>query len=327
MNKSTKYISICLILMALAGMSYGQKVVEAIVAIVNNDVITVSEFKAQYDALYATMRAQTGGGEEFAKQWLDFKKTILENMITEKLLLQEGQKLGYNMEERFREYVDRLKEQNNITTDADFLRAIQGQGMTYEQFKKRIQENLLRETAISNEIRQSVVLDDAELVDYYKKHPEDFIDPAEYKIRAIYVSAEDKNADELEAKKKEIDRKLAAGEDMAAVAGELSEGPEKETSGDLGTMVSGEMAKELEDTVSTLQNGEMAPWLEFRGGWFRLKLEEKKESTLKVFEEARGQIEEKMYGELQQEKLQEYLKKLKDQSYIKILILNPEDLF
>ena len=302
MNKSTKYISICLVVLVLVGMSYGQKVVEAIVVIINNDVITVSEFKAQYDVLYETMRAQTGGGEEFARQWLDFKKTILENMITEMLLLQEGKKLGYNMEERFREYVERLKEQNNITSDEDFLRAVQGQGMTYEQFKKRIQENLLRETAISNEIRQSVVLDDAELVDYYKKHPEDFIDPAEYNIRAIYVSGEDKSADEVEAKKTEIDQKLAAGEDMTAVAGELSEGPEKETNGDLGTMVSGEMAKELEDAVSALQNGEMAPWLEFRGGWFLLKLEEKKESALKTFEESRAQIEEKMYGELQQEK-------------------------
>ncbi len=71
--------------------------------------------------------------------------------------------------------------------------------------------------------------------------------------------------------------------------------------------------------------GEITPWLKARSGWFLLKLEERKESRLKSFDEARNKIEEKFFNEKSQEKLEEYLKKLKEKSHIKILITNPFD--
>ena len=327
MNRTLKLILTGLAVISLAGISMGQKVVEAIIAIVNDEVITISEFKTQYDTMYEAMRAQTGGGEEFTRTWIDYKKTILDTMITNKLLIQEGRKLRINLDEAVRESMERIKEDYNITTDAEFVRALQQQGLSYEQFRKQMEDNILMQQVIRSEVGMSIVLDDAELVDYYKKNPEEFVVPAQYKVRAIYIAGEGKSADEIEAKKSEIDQKLDAGEDMAAVASEHSEGPEKETGGDIGTMVSGQMASELEDVVKELQDGEIAPWIEFRGGWFRMKLEEKTESTLKTFEDARKDIEQKMYGQLQQEKTLEYLKRLKARSYIKILVPNPENLY
>ena len=71
--------------------------------------------------------------------------------------------------------------------------------------------------------------------------------------------------------------------------------------------------------------GEIAPWLKVRAGWFLLILEEKKESRLKSFEEARREIENKLFNEKSQIKLEEFLKKLKEKSHIKILIPNPFD--
>ncbi|MBU4329834.1 MAG: hypothetical protein KKB53_04940, partial [Acidobacteria bacterium] len=85
--------------------------------------------------------------------------------------------------------------------------------------------------------------------------------------------------------------------------------------------------KELEDAVRDLEAGQTAAWLEFREGWWRLYLEEITPNQLKSFEDSRQAIEQKLMAQQRDIKLEEYMIKLKERSYIKILVPNPEDLF
>lgn len=326
MVKTIKFITAALLVIAVCGAARAQKVVEAIVAVVNDDVITLSEYKNHYDMLYEAVKAQVKD-QNFTAQFEQAKKTLLDSMITDMLLLQEAKKEGINVDEQLKQALEKIKKDNNLQNDAELIKAVEQQGTSFELFQDRMRENLMRQGVMFTEIRRSIVIDDADYVDYYKKHPEEFIEPAEYKIRAIYVSGENRTEEEVKSRKKEIDDKLAAGEDMADVAAEYSDGPEKKSKGDLGTFKSGELAKELEDAVKDLNVGETAPWLAMQSGWFKLKLEEKKESLLKSFEESRQAIEMKLYQKLEQEKMQDYIAKLRKKSYIKILIPHPEDLF
>jgi len=324
MNKSLKVFVVLLILGSFSGLLRAQKVIEAVVAVVNDDVITLSDYKNQRDALYQALKAQSQGAD-ISAQFEQATKRILDTMITDVLLLQEARKQGINVEEQLKMSLDQIKKENELESDAELIRAVEQQGTSFEVFRKRMEENLMKQGVIFTEIRRSIVIDDSDYVDYYKKHPEEFIEPAEYKIRAIYISGESRSEDEVGSRKKEVDEKLEAGEDMAEIAGQLSEGPGKENQGDLGTFKSGELAPELEDAVKDLKTGELTTWLETKDWWFRLKLEEKKDSRLKSFEESRQQIEMKLYQGLEQEKMKEYLDKIKARSYIKIIISNPED--
>ena len=126
-------------------------------------------------------------------------------------------------------------------------------------------------------------------------------------------------------KKREIDEKIQAGEKLADLAGQYSEGPGKEAQGDLGSFKQGQLEKSLEQAVEKLKVGEMTPWLNVRDVWSLLKLEERKESRLKSFEEARKDIEQKLYDQEGQKRLVKYLKELKEKSFIKILKPNPLD--
>ena len=83
------------------------------------------------------------------------------------------------------------------------------------------------------------------------------------------------------------------------------------------------MEKTLEEPVDALEVGGTSPWLNTRGGWWKLKLEDRKERHLKAFEDVRKEIEEKMFAEEQQKELEKYLTDLKERSYIKILLPNP----
>jgi len=156
-------------------------------------------------------------------------------------------------------------------------------------------------------------------LNYYKLHPQEFTEPVEYKLRAIFISSEGRSEEEIEAKKSEVSQKMTSGQDFASLAGSISEGPEKQNQGDLGRFKKGELEKSLEQAVESLKIGEVTPWLQVRGGWYLLKLEEKKESRLKSFEEAKSETEEKLFDQKRQEKYEEFMKKLREKSYIKIL--------
>ncbi|MFH1945995.1 MAG: SurA N-terminal domain-containing protein [Acidobacteriota bacterium] len=324
-TKTASILAICLLLTAGTFMS-GQKTVEAIVVVVNQDIITLSQYKAIYDATHAALQASVPP-EEFQDVWQIRKKQLMDTIITNSLLLQEARKMGLNVSEQMRMTIDRIKEENNLETDGDLIRALQQQGMTYDQFRKQLEEDMLRQALVYSEVDRIIVIDDSDYVDYYKKHPEEFVEPAVYQIRAIYISGGTLSEEELNSKKSEIDARLAAGEVFATVAGEMTEGPGKENGGDLGTLKSGEMAKELEDAVRDLEAGQTAAWLEFREGWWRLYLEEITPNQLKSFEDSRQAIEQKLMAQQRDIKLEEYMIKLKERSYIKILIPTPEDLF
>jgi len=185
---------------------------------------------------------------------------------------------------------------------------------------------MLRQATIYSEVDRTIVLDDSEIVGYYKLHPNEFTEPEEYHVRAIYLGSEGKTPAALEEVRKLVSGKVTAGEPFNALAKEYSDGPAKEAEGDLGRFRKGELDKTLEQAVAKLKAGETGDWVETKNGWYLLKLEEKKDSRLKTFEEVKKEVEEKLYSEKKQKKLEEYLKTLKEKSYIKILKPNPLDL-
>jgi parvulin-like peptidyl-prolyl isomerase len=321
-----KKSTILAFLLAFSGavFLFGQDVIEEIVAIVNDDIITLSQFKAEHEDYYQSLRAQYKG-DEFNKRYAALKENLLDQMITDLLLYQEAAKMEIDADEQLRLWLEDLKKENNINSDAELIQVLQQQGVDFEKWKDKVKLNIMKDAVIVTEVRRNIVIDDSEIVNYYKLHPEEFTELPEYKLRAIYLSAEGGNEEEVEAKKREINEKIRSGEELSALAGTYSEGPEKEKQGELGSFKKGELEKDLEQAVEKLKVGEMTPWLRVRTGWFLLKLEERKESRLQPFEEVRMGIEGKFFNEKSQEKLDEYLKKLKEKSHIKIIIPNPLD--
>jgi peptidyl-prolyl cis-trans isomerase SurA len=305
-----------------AVLGIGQEIVEEIVAIVNDDVITLSEFKKEYDAraLIATAQAQ---GEQLEKYLAQLKSQLMDMMITDKLLLQLAKEKNLNVTESVKNAVEKIKKDNNLASDNDLKRALLNQGLEWDSWLKQLEEDALRQTVVGQEVNRLIVLDDAEVVDYYRKHQPEFVEPEEYTIRAIYLTLENIPAADLEAKKKEIDDKLGPGADFAEISGTYSDAPLKETKGSLGTLKKGELEKTLQQAVDKLKKGDISPWIQAKAGWYLLKMEDKKDNRLLPFETAKLTIEQKLYEERQAMKLKEFLDTVKKRSYIKILKPNP----
>lgn len=321
MRKSRTLIAPALLL-AGALVLFGSEVIEEIVAIVNDDVITLSQYKEAYETAYQMIKSQLQG-EEQERQLAMMKSQLLDSLITNTLLLQSAREKHLNVGAEVKSYIDRLKKENNIESDDDLIRALQQQGMDFESWKKGVEEGIMREMLTNMEVDRGIVIDDSETVSYYKQHPEEFTEPEEYKLRAIYLSSEGKTQENREALKNEISAKLAAKEDLGALAAQYSEGPGKDAQGDLGTFKKGELDKTLQEAAAKLKVGEVSGWVKAKNGWYVLKLEEKKESRLKTYDESKREIEQRLYGAERQKRFNEFLKDLKERSYIKILKPDP----
>jgi parvulin-like peptidyl-prolyl isomerase len=311
-------------LVILLAPAVGQ-VVEEIVAVVNDDVITLSQVKEQFDATVQQLRSALQGAE-YEAQYQMLKKDLLNMMITDLLLMQQAKEKNLNVSEQVKMAVENIKKENNIESDDDLKRGLQQQGLDFDEWIKQLEDNMLKQATIYSEVDRSIVLDDSEIVGYYKAHPLEFTEPEEYNVRGIYLASEGKTPEALVEARALILGKVQAGEPFNALAKEYSEGPAKEAEGDLGRFRKGELDKALEQSVAKLKPGETGDWVETKNGWYLLKLEEKKDSRLRAFEEVKKEVEEKLYAEKKQKKLEEYLKTLREKSYVKILKENPLDL-
>jgi len=311
-----------LILAAVAAFGLAQQVVEEIVAVVNDDVITLTQFKREYDIRLQSAQAQYKG-EDLEKVIVQIKAGLLDAMVTDLLLLQMAKAENMNVADQVKMSLENIKKTNNIETDDDLKRAVRSQGMEWEPFLKQVEEDMMKQAVIYKEVNRTIVLDDAQIVDFYKKNLATFVVPEEYKLRAIYLSTTEATAAALEAKKKAIDDKIKAGADFAELSGTESDTPVKENKGDLGMLKKAEMDKTLFAAVEPLKKGEMSPWVTAKNGLYLLKLEDKKDNKQLSFEEARKQIEDRLYSEKQNAKLTQFLETIKKKSYIKILKANP----
>jgi peptidyl-prolyl cis-trans isomerase SurA len=312
------------VLAAAAPAVPAQEVVEEIVAVVNDDVITLTDFRAQYEMSEAQLRAAQMPADQMAQQLALLKKNFLDSMITELLLLQKAKELGLNVQEQMKAMLEKIKTDNNLASDADLRRAVEQSGMPYETWIKQYEEGMMRQGVLYTEVERSIVLEDAEVVQYYKKNPAEFTTPTTFKVEAIYLTGEGRTVEQVEALKASVDAKLKSGASFADTAAELSDPPLKDAKGELGTFKAGELDTTLEAPLERIKAGETAPWINNKNGWYLLKLAEKTDSFLRPFDEARKEVEEKLYNQRRAVKGEAYIKDLREKSFVKIL--NPDPL-
>jgi len=319
---------IVMILTAAVGatlLAAAPDVVEEIVAIVNDEIITISQYRQQFAIQIQQLRAQNLSREDYDKAYGQLKSELLNAMITDMLLLQQAREKNLNVNEELKNNIANIKKQNNFSSDEDLRRAVEQQGISFDQWKKQYEDELLKELVMVQEVYRSIVLDESEVVQYYKQHPKEFTVPAEFKVHAIYLAGEGRMPQALEDLKAQISAKLKAGEAFPDVAAALSDPPLKEAKGDLGTFKKGELDRTLEEAAEKMKAGETGAWISAKNGWYLLRLDDKKESYQKTFDEARNEVTDKLTRERRQKKAEEYLNSLKGQSFIKIVKPNPLD--
>ena len=315
-------------LAVLLAVGLNAEILEQILVKVNGEIITKTDLEQRQIAALRDLPNQPDPSRmtdaDLAKALAQVTPQVIVEAVDEMLLLQRAKELGLAVtDEQFNNVLESIKKDNRMETDAQFQAALKQEGMTLAQLRKSLERRMLISQVQSREIGGRVDVTEAEEKAYYEAHLTEFAATPSVTLREILVALPNDPkginvaaSEEATTKAEAIRSRIVAGESFEKLATELSDAPSKASGGLIGPIPRNELAEELMKILSTLKVGAVTPLVRVPNGIEILKLESSIESTTLPFDQARGQIAERLGAERQQAEVGKYLRKLREQAII-----------
>ena len=281
------------------------RLTDGIAAIVNSEVITISELENEFRDEAVRLRARYSG-KELEKRLNQKEYDVLNRIIERKLQLQEARAKGISVSEE--------------EVDEAFAEIRQSQPHIAESTpRSRVREELILRRMLDFEIRRRIMVSHAEVHSYYNQAQDEFTTPAQYHLRQILLKPQlGESITEVFARAKSLMEQIKQGADFSALAKQYSQGTESVLGGDLGFMRKDELLAPLANALKGLKVGDVCQPVETELGVHILLLEGTTPGKPLPFEE----VQESIKGNLLQRKTRdtrsEWLSDLKDKAYIEI---------
>lgn len=300
------------------------RTVEEIIARVNNEIITRSEFEKARVSAEDDARQECQGKctpEQLKADIDDRQKNTLRDLIDQSLLVQRGKDMGINVEPEVIKRLDQIRIDNKFPDMDGLENAVSKQGTNWEDFKNNIRNGILTQRVIGQEVGSHIVVGHDEVEKYYKEHQDQFVRPEQVAVAEILVSTEGKPESELPELKKKAEtarKRVLDGEDFSEMAKRFSDGSTAKQGGFLGVYKRGELSKELEDIVFKMKKKDLTEVLDTKQGYLVLDVLERYEQGLQPLNKVENEITDRIYSQKMEPALREYLKTLREQSYVVI---------
>jgi peptidyl-prolyl cis-trans isomerase SurA len=299
------------------------KVVEDIIARVNDQIITSSDYDRAQEQLEAEARQQAVPAHELEQK----KADLLRDLIDQQLLLSKGKELGITGETELIKRLDEIRKQNHLDSMEDLEKAAQQQGVSYEDFKANIRNGIITQQVVRDEVGRRISMSPAEVQKYFKAHENEFAQPESVTLNEILIptpakaAAEGANTAEVaaaQAKADETIAKLKAGAKFEDLARPSPADPNEPKSVVLGEFRRGMLAKEIEDKAFALNAGQYTQPIRTKQGFIILQATQHTLGGEGSFKQVEPQVEEALFLERMQPKLREYLTQLREEAAIDI---------
>jgi len=314
-------ITSILILLATLPTPSPAEVVNRIIAVVNDEIITSYAVEKEKGIILKEAERQQPPPDPQTLVRLD--ETALNRLIDKKLVEQKIRELDIRVsEEEVRQAIEDVKRQNKLSQEA-LVSALANQGLSFDQYKVQIREQLERLRLVSQEVRAKIQVGEREMREYYEANRNRFGGEDNFKARNIFFKLDDKMpADQV---KKVMTTALTvlhearAGKDFAELARQYSDEPSaKKSGGDLGTFRKGDILPEFEESLTKMQPGEVSDLIYVTGGLHIVKLEERFTGSAKPFEQVKAEVEDILYRKKSEERFNQWVADLRKGAAIEI---------
>jgi len=320
MKSFYKWLAVALTI-ALSAVPGSADIVDRIVAVVNEDIITLSDLNLAFTP-YMGRIDDTYKGNDKAKVIAEGRLAILNRMIDNKLIEQQAKKSGLTIkDEEVMAAIKGMLKQRNIEM-AEFLKTLTREGSTLEAYKLEIREQMIRQRLIRREIQSKILVTDEEIGEYYKKHREDYEGKEAVRIKQILLlvpkGADEKVRGDIRQNAEAIRKRLLAAESFDQIAAKYSQGAAAQAGGDVGFIERGQTLPEVEAAAFRLQIEEISEIIESPLGFHLIKVVDKKGAGLKPFPEVRQEIYMKIEDQKMSQRFDQWIIELRKKSHIQI---------
>ena len=297
------------------------EIVDRIVAVVNDDIITLSELKSAIRPYEDKLAASGYSQDKMETMLFNLKQEMLKNLVDRKITDQEVKKLGFTVSDQ---EVDRAIEQlkrSRMMTQEDLEKALKQEGMTFESYREKIRQEILRPKLINFSVKSKVIVTDKDIKSYYDAHPEMYGGTKKVYLRNIMITAGALDVDGfVQQKMNEISRALLDGKSFGEVARRYSQAPNAGDGGRIGLFSLDTLSGEIADAVKDLAAGEHTAFIQTDLGYQMFFVEKIEEGSGKPLKAVSDEISKKLYDQIVEKKFNTWIEGLRDKAHVKKML-------
>jgi peptidyl-prolyl cis-trans isomerase SurA len=306
------------VLVPAAAMS---EVVDRIVAVVNDDIITLSELDSAFQPYQKRIDASYKGPDK-DKVVADGHSKILSRMIDNRLIEQRSKKAGIIIKDD--EVMDTIKDllRRKSLPMGEFTKTLEREGTTLEAYRQDMKEQMTRMRLLRKELRTKTLVSDEEIGEYYVKHRQEYEGKEAVRIKQILIllpqNASRAMKIKLKADAEMIRKRMIDGEPFDVLAVQFSQGPSAATGGDVGFLDKGTMLPEVDSVAFRLSKDEISEVIVSPVGLHIIKVLDRRGAGIKPIDVVREEIKAKLEEEKMEKKYEEWIVDLRKKSHIEI---------
>ncbi|MEP6703885.1 MAG: peptidyl-prolyl cis-trans isomerase [Acidobacteriota bacterium] len=307
---------------AVSAQETEERVVDEVVAVVNDDVITLSKIRREMDEIVKSGVTQGKKREDAQREVEEKRGELIANLIHEQLILQKAKELGFEAEIEAsvnRRFSDIMKQYNMKTLDA-LYQEMEKTGVNPQEIREVWKKQATRDLVIQKEVQGKIYwgLSAKEIKDYYEQHRAKFTRPETITVSEIFLSFAGRDENAVLEKGKQLLAQLRSGGDFAKLAKENS---------DPGIVTQGGKSEKLKATevspllLSALKDvkpgGYTEPIAADQVGVVILRVDGREKATTESYFDENA-VRVVMVAEKAPEEQKKFLASLRSGSYIKI---------
>lgn len=321
--KKLSFWTICIILLLFLfqSITVNAKIVDKIIAYVNDDIITQHELdKVVSERTLELQQIYQFSPKEAKRRAEQERLELLDKMIRKMLLVQEALKRNIQITDaEVEQRISELKERTGIQSNEEFRRQLEAEGLTMVSFREQTKKNLMSERLSLLAILPKINVTESEVMEFFDENKEEFTSKADrVRLSHIFIESSDQNISKgIHQKIEKIMNELDSGADFAQLSQKYSDDLETGSQGgDLGFKSVAELQPEVRDEIQSLKKGEYTKPIETELGIHIFKLSERKVPELT--QQEKEQIKEHLRQVKFQREWDEYTDSLKEEAFIDI---------
>ena len=302
----------------------GAEVVDRIVAVVNNDLISLDDLNSKFKPYLEKINAMGYPPDKQSQMVFKVREDVLNQLIDQKLTDQEIARYKITASDKeVDNAIERIKKANSLT-DEGFRQSLSKEGLTFEEYRKLTKEHILRSTLVNREIKSKVVITKEDIKAYYDAHPDQYGFEEKYRLANVVIKysegPDSVGRMQMHQKMAEILQALNAGKSIDEVIQAYSDSTAKVQGGELGSFSLSAMDPNIREAVKDLTPGQYSRIIETDYGPQIFRLLAKERTASKTLEDASSEIENKLYKDFVDQKFSKWLEELRSRSAIKITL-------
>jgi peptidyl-prolyl cis-trans isomerase SurA len=300
-----------------------RRTVDRVAAVVNGEVVTLSELVARSGAEYRRADAMPPGPPRDRARAKALQGAF-DLVVAERLVEGEAKNAGIDVtENQIDAAIEDVKKRNNLS-DANLKQALASEGLDLKSYRDKLRKDFENHLLIMTKVQNRVKVSDDDVNSYFQSHQKEFGGDEQVKLRLILLTVPASAPADEEARVKATGEsllaRLAAGEDFSDLARQVSQGPGAAAGGDLGWVKKGTMPIDLERVAFLLTPGQNSGLVRAKTGWIILKAEERRSGKAPPLEEVKERIREKLASQQGDTYRKQYIEELKRDAIIELKI-------